>query len=71
MMTNSPRTVALSGLIAVGLFSFSAGGFLMIGVNDFAHGNAQAWACVGCTVLMMVTAVIVGRRTLLGIAPKL
>jgi hypothetical protein len=68
-MTNSPRTIALSGLIAVALFSFSAGAFLMIGVDNFAKGNGQAWACVGCTVLMMVTAVIVGRRTLLGIAP--
>jgi hypothetical protein len=70
-MTNAPRTVALSGLIAVALFSFSAGGFLMIGVDNFAKGNGQAWAFVGCSVFMMVTAVIVGRRTLLAVAPKL
>jgi hypothetical protein len=68
-MTNSPRADARSGLIAVALFSFSAGSFLAMGVNDFAQGNGRAWLYVGCTVIMVVASVIIGRRTLLGIAP--
>jgi hypothetical protein len=78
MTSSTPRTSARGDLIAVAShifgvasLSFSAGGFLMIGVDYLARGNGRAWACAGLTVFMMVGAFIVCRRAvLLSAAPK-
>ncbi len=68
MSLSSPRIIVRNGLISLAALSFSAGTFSIFATDQFARGSAVAWISVGCAVVNIVAAFVVGRQTMRKIA---
>jgi hypothetical protein len=60
----------LSDLFGLGSFAYTAGIFTILAIDYIFRDQKVAWMYCGTAVVLMVAAVVIGRRTLLKIPEK-